>query len=85
MFDAFRNFFLGVFWLHMLSYSVPFCLRLQKQPLAAVVCMMGIIAIFEPYANIGEVGFWLSSITLLSHTFERTSLAHLPILPDAPY
>ena len=70
-FDAFRSFFLGVFWLHMLSYSVPFCLRFRKQPLAAVVCMMGVIAIFEPYANIGNVGVWLSSLTLLSHTFER--------------
>ena len=70
MFDAFRNFFLGVFWLHMLSYSVPFCLRLRKQPLAAVVAMMGITAIFQPYANIGEVGAWLSAVSLLSHTFE---------------
>nr|POF15485.1 phosphatidylinositol glycan anchor biosynthesis class u protein [Quercus suber] len=73
MFDAFRSFFLGVFWLHMLSYSVPFSLRFRKQPLAAVVLMMGIIAIFEPYANIGDVGAWLSSLCLLGHVFELTS------------
>ena len=71
MFDAFRSFFLGVFWLHMLSYSVPFCLRFQKQPLVAVVLMMGIIAVFEPYANAGDAGAWLSCLCLLGHLFER--------------
>lgn len=73
MFDAFREFFLGVFWLHMLSYSVPFCLRFQKQPLAAVVLMMGVVAVFQPYANVGDAGTWLSCLALLSHTFELSS------------
>ena len=59
MFDAFRSFFLGVFWLHMLSYSVPFSLRLRQQPLAAVVLMMGITSVFEPYANAGAAGLGL--------------------------
>lgn len=72
MFDAFREFFLGVFWLHMLSYSVPFCLRFQKQPLAAVILMMGVVAVFQPYANVGDAGTWLSCLALLSHIFERT-------------
>jgi len=72
MFDAFRSFFLGVFWLHMLSYSIPFSLRLHKQPLAAVVLMQGVCAIFQPYANAGDAGAWLSCLCLLSHTFERT-------------
>ena len=71
MFDAFRSFFLGVFWLHMLAYSAPLCLRLRKQPLAATVLMMGVIAIFEPYANIGAAATWLSCLCLLGHVFER--------------
>lgn len=74
MFDAFREFFLGVFWLHMLSYSVPFCLRFSKQPLAAVVLMMGVIAVFQPYANVGDVGTWLSAVCLHGHVFEREYL-----------
>jgi hypothetical protein len=71
MFDAFREFFLGVFWLHMLSYSVPFALRFSRQPLAGVLLMMGVIAIFQPYANAGDVGAWLSALCLLGHVFER--------------
>lgn len=74
MFDAFRSFFLGVFWLHMLSYSVPLCLKFHKQPLAAVVLMMGVIAVFQPYANAGDAGAWLSALCLLSHTFDSKSL-----------
>jgi phosphatidylinositol glycan class U len=72
MFDAFRSFFLGVFWLHMLSYSVPFTLRLRTQPLAAVIAMQGVLAIFQPYANVGEVGAWLATTCLMSHVFSGT-------------
>ena len=74
MFDAFRSFFLGVFWLHMLAYSWPLCIRLRKQPLAATVLMMGIISILEPYASIGAAATWLSSLCLLGHAFERKSV-----------
>jgi phosphatidylinositol glycan class U len=73
MFDAFREFFLGVFWLHMLSYSVPFALRFRRQPLAGVLLMIGVIAVFQPYANAGDVGAWLSALCLLGHVFERKS------------
>lgn len=71
MFDAFRSFFLGVFWLHMLAYSVPFTIRLRAQPLAAVIAMYGVLAIFQPYANVGEVGSWLATTSLMSHVFSR--------------
>ena len=80
MFDAFRAFFLGVFWLHMLAYSAPFSLRFTRQPLAAVVLMMGVCAVFEPYANIGDAGAWLSCLCLLGHTFEREPISTLPLL-----
>ncbi len=73
MFDPFRSFFLGVFWLHMLSYSVPFCLRLRKQPLESVVLMMGVCTIFEPYANAGSAGAWLSCLCCLGHVFDCKS------------
>lgn len=73
MFDAFRSFFLGVFWLHMLAYSVPFTVRLRAQPLAAVIAMLGVLAIFQPYANVGEVGAWLASSCLMGHVFSSKS------------
>jgi phosphatidylinositol glycan class U len=74
MFDAFRSFFLGVFWLHMLAYSVPFTVRLRAQPLAAVIAMLGVLAIFQPYANVGEAGAWLASTCLMGHVFSSKFL-----------
>lgn len=70
MFDAFREFFLAVFWIHMLAYSVPVCLRLKKQPLAAVCAVYGAVVIFQPYANAADAGAWLSLLTVFGHTFE---------------
>jgi hypothetical protein len=82
MFDAFRSFFLGVFWLHMLAYSVPFTVRLRAQPLAAVIAMLGVLAIFQPYANVGEVGAWLASTCLMGHVFSSKSFP--PFLLTSP-
>jgi phosphatidylinositol glycan class U len=61
----------------MLSYSVPFTLRLRTQPLAAVIAMQGVLAIFQPYANVGEVGAWLATTCLMSHVF--SGMTSLPL------
>ncbi|THW53406.1 GPI transamidase-like protein component PIG-U [Aureobasidium pullulans] len=75
IFDSFRNFFLGVFWLHMVSYSPALTIRLRDQPLAAVVLMCGIFAIFQPYANVGDAGFWLSLLSMYGHVHELSRYA----------
>ena len=69
MFDSFREFFLGVFWLHLGGYVGGLCIRLRKQPLFVVVTMMGIFAIFKPYPTIGDTGLWLSMLPLYRHVF----------------
>lgn len=71
IFDSFRNFFLGVFWLHMASYSPALTIRLRNQPLAAIVLLCGVFAIFQPYANVGDAGFWLSMLSMYGHVHER--------------
>jgi phosphatidylinositol glycan class U len=78
IFDSFRNFFLGVFWLHMVSYSPALTIRLREQPLAAVVLLCGIFAIFQPYANVGDAGFWLSLLSMYGHVHEREYSLPLP-------
>ena len=67
MFDSFRSFFLGVFWIHMASYSPVLSIRFRKQPLAAVILMCGIFVIFQPYANVGDAGAFMAMLTLYSH------------------
>ncbi|KAG9751038.1 GPI transamidase-like protein component PIG-U, partial [Aureobasidium melanogenum] len=75
IFDSFRNFFLGVFWLHMASYSPALTIRLRDQPLAAIVLLCGIFAIFQPYANVGDAGFWLSMLSMYGHVHELSRYA----------
>lgn len=79
MFDSFRSFFLGVFWLHMTSYAPVLSIRFQNQPLAAVMLLCGVFAIFQPYANIGDAGFFLSLLSLYGHVFECKILAASPV------
>jgi len=70
MFDSFRSFFLGVFWLHMAAYSPGLTIRLRRQPLAVVVLLCGIFSVFQPYANVGDAGVWMAMLTLYGHVFE---------------
>jgi phosphatidylinositol glycan class U len=69
MFDSFREFFLGVFWLHMASYVGGLCIRLRKQPLFALVALLGIIAIFQPYPSIADSALFLGLVPLYRHIF----------------
>jgi phosphatidylinositol glycan class U len=73
MFDSFREFFLGVFWLHMASYVGGLCIRLRKQPLFATVAMTGIIAVFQPYPSIADTALFLGLVPLYRHIFPRES------------
>jgi phosphatidylinositol glycan class U len=71
MFDSFREFFLGVFWLHMASYVGGITIRLRKQPLFVVTSVLGIIAIFQPYPSIADSALFLGLIPLYRHVFPR--------------
>ncbi|KAF2427544.1 GPI transamidase component PIG-U [Tothia fuscella] len=77
MFDSFREFFLGVFWLHMASYVCALCIRLRKQPLFATVALLGIIAIFQPYPSIADSALFMGLVPLYRHIFPCKSLLYL--------
>ncbi|KAL8655458.1 MAG: hypothetical protein Q9210_000855 [Variospora velana] len=69
MFDPFRAFFLGVFWLHLVSYVGGLCLRLRKQPLFVLTTLLGIFAVFQPYPSIADASLYFSLVPLYSHIF----------------
>lgn len=69
MFDSFREFFLGVFWLHVASYMPGFTIRLRKQPLFVATTLTGIFAIFTPYPSIADAALYLSLLPLFRHLF----------------
>lgn len=69
MFDSFREFFLGVFWLHMASYVGGLSFRLRRQPLFVVSSLLGIFAIFQPYPSIADSALYLALVPLYRHIF----------------
>lgn len=71
MFDSFREFFLGVFWLHVASYMPGLTIRLRKQPLFVATTLTGIFAVFTPYPSIADASLYLALVPLFRHLFPR--------------
>ena len=69
MFDSFREFFLGVFWIHLGSYVGGLCIRLRRQPLFVITTLLGIFAIFKPYPSVSDASFYFSMLALYRHIF----------------
>lgn len=73
IFDPFRGFFLGVFWLHLLGYVGGLTIRIRRQPLFVITSLLGIFAIFKPYPSISDVSLYFALIPLYRHIFPRKS------------
>ncbi|KAL3418079.1 GPI transamidase subunit PIG-U [Phlyctema vagabunda] len=69
MFDSFRNFFLGVFWLHLSSYVGGLTIRIRTQPLFVLTTLLGIFSIFKPYPSISDMSLYLAMLPLYRHIF----------------
>lgn len=69
MFDSFRLFFLGVFQLHLLSYTPGLTIRLRPSPLLALTVLLGLHSIFAPYPSLASTVLFLSLLPLYRHLF----------------
>lgn len=76
MFDSFREFFLGVFWLHLAAYVGGFTARLRRQPLFIITSLLGIFTIFKPYPSISDASLYFALLPLYRHLFPRKSRSH---------
>ncbi|KAL9043489.1 MAG: hypothetical protein Q9214_003328 [Letrouitia sp. 1 TL-2023] len=69
MFDSFRSFFLGVFWIHLGCYGGGLSIRLRKQPLFVITTLAGIFAIFQPYPSISDAALYFALLPQYRHLF----------------
>ncbi|KLU82640.1 hypothetical protein MAPG_01711 [Magnaporthiopsis poae ATCC 64411] len=69
MFDSFRSFFLAVFWLHLAAYVGGVTIRIRSQPLAAMVILLGLLAVFKPYPSVADTSLFLGLLPLFRHIF----------------
>ncbi|KAK2464185.1 hypothetical protein APHAL10511_003642 [Amanita phalloides] len=83
MFDHFRPFFLMVFSVHLLIYTLPFCIKFQYDPLYATFCLLGILGIFKPYPTLADAGLFTSMIAIFPEIYSYfrhplvTTILHL--------
>jgi GPI-anchor transamidase subunit U len=69
MFDSFRSFFLGLFWLHLSSYTPALSIRIRHQPLVVLTLLTGIFGIFKPYPSIADTSLFLALVSCFRHIF----------------
>ncbi|KAL4913421.1 GPI transamidase subunit PIG-U [Aspergillus aurantiobrunneus] len=69
IFDSFRDFFLGVFWLHLTAYAGSLTVRLRRQPLFVAMSLLGVFAIFKPYPSISDASLYFALLPLYRHLF----------------
>lgn len=67
IFDAFRSFFIGVFWLHLTGYVGALTVRLHDQPVFVIIAVVGLITIFKPYPGTADVSLYLGLLPLYKH------------------
>lgn len=67
LFEFFRPFFLGVFQLFVAVFPLPLTIRFPHNPLFAIGCIIGLQAVFKPYPEVGDVGFYFSVLMLNKH------------------
>lgn len=79
IFDSFREFFLGVFWLHLAAYVGALSIRIWKQPLFIITTVTGIFAIFNPYPSISDVSLYFALLPLYRHVFPREYQLKFPL------
>ncbi len=76
MFDPFREFFIGVFWLHLASYVAGLSLRIRRQPLFVITTLLGIFAIFKPYPSVSDTSLYFALLPLYRHIYPRESIPY---------
>ena len=80
MFDSFREFFLGVFWLHLAGYVGGLCVRVRKQPLFIITALLGIFAVFKPYPSLSDTSLYFAMLPLYRHIFPcKSSFGTAPL------
>lgn len=67
IFDPFREFFIGVFWLHMAGYVGGMTIRLHKEPLFAITSLLGLFAVFKPYPSMSDVAVYFGFLPMYQH------------------
>ncbi|KAK9333119.1 GPI transamidase subunit PIG-U [Lipomyces starkeyi] len=80
MFDFFRPLFTYIFQLYSFIYVLPITFRLHNYPLMAITCIVGITTISKSYPEVGDLGVYISLLSLFRFIFPSVRYALLAAL-----
>ncbi|KAK3086781.1 hypothetical protein FSP39_023280 [Pinctada imbricata] len=69
MFEHFRTFFICVFQINVVIYTVPLSVRLKEHPVFLFYLLVFLIGIFKSYPSYGDTGLILTLLPLWKHVF----------------
>ncbi|XP_060075224.1 phosphatidylinositol glycan anchor biosynthesis class U protein-like [Ylistrum balloti] len=69
MFEHFRTFFIFVFQINVIIYTVPLSVKLREHPLFLLYLLIFLIGIFKSYPSFADVGLFLCLLPLWKHVF----------------
>ncbi|RMZ82866.1 hypothetical protein DV737_g1890, partial [Chaetothyriales sp. CBS 132003] len=72
IFDSFREFFIGVFWLHLAGYVGGLTIRLYREPLFVLTTLLGLFAVFKPYPSVADVSLYFGFLPMYHHIIPLT-------------
>ncbi|GAB6032702.1 hypothetical protein CHUAL_011577 [Chamberlinius hualienensis] len=72
MFDHFRSFFIFIFQLNAVIYSLPLTVTFRKSPLLVVFSLLCLMAIFKSYPSVGDVALYTALLPMLKHLYPFT-------------
>lgn len=71
VFNHFHTFFLAVFQLNVIIFSLPLTIKLRSRPIFLMFLLCYIIATFKSYPSVADAGLCLCFLPVWSHTFEH--------------
>ncbi|CAI9740307.1 phosphatidylinositol glycan anchor biosynthesis class U protein-like [Octopus vulgaris] len=72
MFEHFRVFFLFVFQINAIVYTVPLAIRFKEQPLFLMYILTFLTGVFKSYPSYSDVALFLCLLPLWKHLFPFT-------------
>ncbi|XP_078336360.1 GPI-anchor transamidase component PIGU-like isoform X1 [Crassostrea virginica] len=70
MFEHFRTFFICVFQINAVIYTIPLAIRLREHPPFLFFMLLYTIGIFKSYPSYGDVGLIFSLLPLWKHVYQ---------------
>ncbi|MBN3291171.1 PIGU protein, partial [Polypterus senegalus] len=69
MFEHFRPFFICVFQINVVFYTIPLSVKLKEHPIFLMFMQIAVISIFKSYPTVGDISLYMAFLPLWHHLY----------------